>query len=90
MGKDISYRIGGDEFCSILTGDDAANCKNYIKLLQKTVKIYAEDHEKLFGCRVAIAVGASDYSIADNDAFSDVFKRADALMYEDKRRIKGL
>ena len=39
--------------------------------------------------QVQIASGIAAFNSATDTSFSDVFRRADALMYEQKRQMKG-
>lgn len=72
------YRIGGDEFAVLLRGADYEARESLMATLVR--KGYYGD--------VSIACGFSEYSPKDS-GFSAVFKRADAKMYENKKRIKS-
>ncbi|MBR6880261.1 MAG: diguanylate cyclase [Clostridiales bacterium] len=74
------FRVGGDEFCVISQGDDYENIK---VLLQKI-----EDHntEALNNGGVVIACGTAFNN--KGESVSDVYKRADKIMYENKVRLK--
>ncbi|MBE8955558.1 MAG: diguanylate cyclase [Quinella sp. 2Q5] len=87
FGADNVYRIGGDEFVVILQGDKVSLVGYFVKLFM------AETDRKNFGDlqpweRVSAAAGAANFSAGDNSA-EEVFKRADALMYENKLAMKA-
>ena len=74
------FRIGGDEFAVISQGDDYKNAES---LLEKV----AELNEKNAATGdVTLAGGMSKY--CNDSSVADVFKRADALMYENKKMLK--
>jgi diguanylate cyclase (GGDEF)-like protein len=83
------YRVGGDEFITVLTGEDFANRESLIKEIEKRLSPYRstlpipEDY-------VSIACGLSEYDPEKDRSVQDVFKRADDLMYKNKAHIKGL
>jgi diguanylate cyclase (GGDEF)-like protein len=75
------FRVGGDEFCVISQGDDYENIN---ELLQKI-----EDHNKeaLLNGGVVIACGTALNK--KGESVTDVYKRADELMYDNKARLKN-
>ena len=79
------YRIGGDEFCTIINGADA----QYLiaKLQTITAKRSEEDFE-IFQCSYQIAAGDATYVKKRDKSFDDVFNRADKAMYENKKMLK--
>ena len=77
------FRIGGDEFAIFLSGSDfSARHELVFKLHNHSV----ENIDKHNG--PVIAVGMSDYVPDKDTSFTEVFERADKLMYEDKRELK--
>ena len=79
------YRIGGDEFCTIINDTDPD------ALIEKLQGITAEQSEAdfpTFHCSYQIAAGAASYSRTDG-SFDEVFNRADKAMYENKRLLKS-
>ena len=75
------YRVGGDEFVVIAHGADYENVDGLVKTLKETT----ERHLQAGGA--VIACGMARY--AGDAGFDPVYARADAEMYEDKKRIKG-
>lgn len=80
------FRIGGDEFLVVLQNNDLENCDELLALLdfrcQNTWIADTQDPIKL-------AVGFSRFDPSKDFQFTDVFKRADNAMYENKRRMKS-
>ena len=83
------FRVGGDEFVVILNNPDysivyslIANLKHELFMLEKNDNL--EPWE-----RISAAVGFASYDSKIDKSVSDVFVRADKLMYENKREMKG-
>jgi diguanylate cyclase (GGDEF)-like protein len=76
------YRVGGDEFSAILTGTDYAQ-RNALK-----ARFRAANTGNVRDGDVVVACGMSDYIPGQDKRFQDVFERADAEMYENKKRLK--
>ncbi len=72
------FRVGGDEFVAILGGTDFAE--------RDALKEKLKDSGNYGG--VAVACGMAAYDPETDRDVRDVFKRADAGMYEDKRKMK--
>lgn len=83
------YRIGGDEFVALLTGEDYNDRK---ALVEKLKSDYEESHgreDKEPWERYSASVGMSERK-AEDTTVEEVFKRADMAMYEDKDVFKKL
>ena len=78
------FRIGGDEFVVILTDHDY---KEREKLLEALKDESYENKITISG--PVIACGLAVFEADKDSCFSDVFKRADAAMYENKKEIKN-
>ena len=77
------YRVGGDEFVVILSGDDFVNREKLLKKLRgKVLKNVNKPNS------VVVASGISDYESMKDKSLADVFERADARMYENKNFLK--
>ncbi len=77
------FRVGGDEFVVFLRDSDYASRNELIDKLQKQVL-----ENRTSGTGAVLASGMAEYQ-PDNDAFvSDVFDRADKMMYENKQSLK--
>ena len=79
------FSIGGDEFVVILHGQDFDNRE----LLFKSLKQESLDN-KLSRSGPVLACGMSVYDKKTDKVFSDVFARADKLMYKNKKEIKSM
>ena len=78
------YRIGGDEFVVILKGRDYENVQELIQQFkQNMAQLEGRPWEK-----VSAAVGYALYEGEDNA--DEVFRKADHMMYENKKEMKGL
>lgn len=81
------FRIGGDEFVVIIQGESYRVRQELLdvfdaRLMETAVK------EKPWQ-QLRIAKGVAVYAPAQDDNSESVLKRADAMMYEDKRRSKA-
>ena len=77
------YRIGGDEFAAVLTGSD------YEKRTELKARFCALNAAQCFPDDPVVACGMSDFVPGQDTCFQDVFKRADADMYENKKELKN-
>lgn len=82
----IPYRIGGDEFVVFVPNANDEIIQNFIKKCQDRMKeqVIYEDMR----CSVACAYCIFDKN--QDETLEDTFNRADALMYEEKRKQKEL
>lgn len=78
------YRIGGDEFAVILTDEDYERRYELLEKLRKE----SEDNARLRS-GPAVACGMSVYHSGVDKSFSEVFDRADARMYDNKKELKS-
>lgn len=87
--KSAVYRIGGDEFAVVLEGDDYRNREELLNAMQDAMKELREsdipEQQK-----VSIASGAVIFDRTTDREYADVFKRADAVMYENKAVMKKM
>lgn len=75
------FRIGGDEFAAILERQDY---ENRVEILERfRAEMSAPD------ASVRVASGMSEYIPGTDREFSDVFRRADEAMYENKSIMKA-
>ena len=78
------YRVGGDEFVVLMQGRDY----EARDALMSELKAVA-DHADLSRGDVVVAGGMSVFEAGLDRSLSDVFERADAAMYENKKLLKG-
>lgn len=80
------FRIGGDEFMAVLQYRDLENCEELLKQLDT---ICANTFIQETGnAPISIASGFAIFDREQDKSLSDVFKRADKAMYENKRKNK--
>jgi diguanylate cyclase (GGDEF)-like protein len=89
FGEEHVYRVGGDEFVVVVEGDKVSLCKYFVKqfkaeMERKNTNLLLEPWEK-----ISAAVGIAFYDKETDKNADDVFKRADALMYENKVAMKA-
>ena len=83
------YRVGGDEFIAVLTGDDYKN-RNALEIeLEKSLSPFSRELP-LPSDYVSIACGISEFNPCKDDLVQDVTNRADEKMYANKKMIKGI
>ena len=98
FGKDVVYRIGGDEFIAILEETPLEEADNITEKLETRIDMLNKS-EKRQQIPLTISKGTVAYRKGVDKNFNAVFKRADTVMYHDKaafylrrgdRRKKGL
>lgn len=77
------FRIGGDEFVVLLQEEDYANRRE----LTERIRQVSKNNTGVEGA-VVVAVGISEFFPGQDTKLREVFARADALMYENKRMLK--
>jgi len=77
------YRIGGDEFASIVVGRD----DRYVGSLMISLRM--ESRMAVKGFPFSCACGSATFTPGLDGTLRDVFKRADDVMYEEKKRQKA-
>ncbi len=82
--NDVVCRLGGDEFVAIMNNDiDELGAKKAIDRLKEAVSsIELADSDLSVGLSSGVAI------LEEGESAEDVLKRADMLMYEDKKRTK--
>ncbi len=87
FGREHCYRIGGDEFCVIKHFKSIPEVEEAAKSFQEQER---QRENTDFVVPVSVAVGYAIYDAERDRHLNDTMKRADALMYQDKRKKKGL
>ena len=86
--KSPVFRIGGDEFCVILQNRDLSNIKILFERIDTECETtYIDKNNIRFP--ISIAKGFAEFDSDKDTQFSDVFKRADNEMYENKKHMKN-
>ena len=78
------YRTGGDEFVVFITGRD------YEAREQLLGRLLCQSRENRKNGEVVVAAGLSDYVPGSDETVHAVFERADARMYENKKKLKQM
>ena len=73
------FRIGGDEFAAVLSESDYDNREALLEHLREKIQ------HNLSSGEVVVAAGMAAYEKGKGERFSDVFRKADAMMYQDKK-----
>ena len=81
------YRMGGDEFVAVLSGEDYENRESLMNKINELMSPYSDDLP-LPPDYVSIACGMSSYDINTDKSVAEVSKRADEQMYQDKAAKK--
>ncbi len=82
------FRVGGDEFTVILKNDDYRNMESLIDQFNITVEAINSSNTEPWE-HVRISKGVAVYDAYEDHTVTDVMKRADRLMYENKRIRKN-
>ena len=82
------FRIGGDEFAVILRSDDYTNRAALIRQFEADRAAVCASAENRWE-QVHIAMGVADYDPKVDTSPTDVVRRADKLMYANKRKRKA-
>lgn len=79
------FRVGGDEFAVILKGQAYTDREDLVDSFRRQVEEYLKTDSGPI-----IALGISEFEASRDASVAEVFRRADAGMYEDKSRLKQL
>ncbi len=83
-----AYRIGGDEFVVILKEKDYENAEALIQNFNDEVSSPLNNDESQLTKTVSAALGYAPFDPSQDTCVEDVFKRADNLMYSQKKNMK--
>ncbi len=83
------YRVGGDEFVAIVPDASTIDIKYYIAMLESSVDACGREPENK-DLHMQISSGCAIYSADIDGSLEDTYKRADKIMYEDKKNKKGV
>lgn len=78
----VVYRIGGDEFATILEGEDFKNRKQLLAEFNRRTE------ENIINNNVVVSAGMTDYLAYADNSYDRVFNRADQEMYKRKYELK--
>lgn len=80
------YRIGGDEFCVVAPQATDGCMKALIEEMIRSENQYNEMNPR---ARIGIAWGCAAFDREQDSDLNDTRKRADSLMYQNKKKMKG-
>ena len=83
------FRIGGDEFVAILKNEDFRNRDALLIEFDDELERLRKLDDLEPWERISAAIGIAVYDSTCDRSVSDVFKRADSIMYECKKRMKA-
>ena len=82
------FRIGGDEFTVVLMNDDFKNRENFVRQFEEEEREISSAAENSWE-QVHIAYGIAVYDPEIDRSVDDTARRADKIMYENKRESKS-
>ncbi|MDO4539430.1 MAG: diguanylate cyclase [Coriobacteriales bacterium] len=82
------FRVGGDEFAIILEGEDYANREVLAQLFEQECERTCAVADEPWG-QLRVSAGIVAYDSAVDGNAGDVLRRADELMYANKRARKA-
>lgn len=83
--NEIVARYGGEEFVVIFTGKTLA--ESFDEIDKARENIWRQRHEEMDGRQISVSIGLADHRIGWSR--SELFEKADALLYEAKRGGKN-
>ena len=81
------FRIGGDEFAAVMMNEDFKNKDELVEKFHREQEAINETAEEPWNM-IRIAMGLAVYSAETDSSIEDTVKRADELMYDNKRMWK--
>ncbi|MBO4897612.1 MAG: diguanylate cyclase [Clostridia bacterium] len=81
------FRVGGDEFAVILTGDNYENREALTQLFKAKLEESKSSNISRWE-QISVAIGMAEYNPKTDSCVDDVIRRADKNMYFDKRENK--
>lgn len=88
FGRSPIFRIGGDEFLVILQDRDLLRFADLLDRFTAANRAVSVTSDGLH-IPVTMAYGTAIFDPSEDRSFTDVFHRADAVMYEQKRKMKA-
>ena len=83
------FRIGGDEFAAVLENEDFLNREALVEQFYAQQKEICASAENSWD-EVRVALGLAVYDPENDQSVNDTVRRADKLMYENKRKGKDI
>lgn len=89
FGTKPVFRIGGDEFVAIIMKEYIPQPQELRSSLFRETERFNKSSSKRYESELQIACGIAIYDQKQDFCYADVFRRADSLMYENKKQQKG-
>ena len=89
FGTENVYRIGGDEFVVVIEGEKSSLCRYFVSQFNAEMKRKNLDNSLDPWEKTSAAVGVVVYEKGVHQTADEVFKKADAQMYENKIAMKA-
>ena len=89
FGAENVYRVGGDEFVVILSGEKVSLSKYFVAQFKSEMEHKLSNESLALWEKVSAAVGVAIYDPDKDKNADEVFKRADKEMYENKLAMKA-
>lgn len=83
------FRIGGDEFAIILQGEEYEKAVSNLTAFRERISEQIKNSDLEPWERISVACGIAFYNSENHEESLDVFKEADKVMYEEKKRMKA-
>ena len=83
FGRENLYRIGGDEFIALLEDVTGEAVQRQFEKLRADID-RTNQHKRPYVVPLSLAMGASAFKAGEDNAYQEVFRRADEAMYRDK------
>ncbi|MDQ3941114.1 MAG: diguanylate cyclase, partial [Actinomycetota bacterium] len=80
--SDILARVGGDEFCVLMTTDGELDVETPLGRLQTNVELHNAQGIRPY--KLSVSVGRAGYDPANPVSIEDLMRQADIVMYQDK------
>jgi len=80
--SDIVARVGGDEFCVLMTADNELDIDTPVARLNTNVELHNAQGIRPY--KVSLSVGRANYNPDEPVAVEDLMRQADVLMYQAK------
>jgi diguanylate cyclase (GGDEF)-like protein len=85
--SDIVGRLGGDEFCALMTDAHQHTAQQIVKRLQQQLDLQTSKSSAQF--RLSFSVGIAEVPAASGAPLEDLLQLADAMMYRQKRQKRA-
>ena len=83
------FRIGGDEFVAVLSGEDYGKREELLMHAREEYQCAQKQPEAAPWEMASVAMGLAEYDPGTDQSVQAVFERADRNMYQDKDRLKS-